>query len=366
MSKKKTKEEYICELKIKNPNIELVGDYIYANEKSSHRCLKHDFCWDVKPSSVLRGAGCPMCHSERISDSKTRTNDEYIKLVSEKFPNVEVLGEYVSATDKILHKCKIDGTEWMVTPDAILHGHGCKTCAKRRIGQKNSKPFEEYLSDLSKKNPNIICIGDYVNSTTNTLHKCLIDGYEWYAQPSSILANKGCPKCAGNIHRTHEEYVALVEEINPNIEVVGEYFNARDKIEHRCLIHNTVWSTRPYLILAGSGCPSCNESHGEKIIASWLRKNNIAFEQQKTFEGCKDKKCLPFDFYIPSLNIAIEFDGEQHFKPINFFGGKSRFERLVAHDKAKDEFCAKQGINLLRISYNENIEKELVRHIFTN
>lgn len=53
-----------------------------------------------------------------------------------------------------------------------------------------------------------------------------------------------------------------------------------------------------------------------------LIENNIKFISEKRFNGCKNINELPFDFYLPNQNLLIEYDGIQHFKPINFFGGE--------------------------------------------
>ena len=69
------------------------------------------------------------------------------------------------------------------------------------------------------------------------------------------------------------------------------------------------------------------------------------FEQQRKFEGCKDKNYLPFDFYLPTYNTIIEFDGRQHFGEVNYF--KSPYELTKLHDEIKNEFCHNNHINLL-------------------
>jgi len=70
---------------------------------------------------------------------------------------------------------------------------------------------------------------------------------------------------------------------------------------------------------------------------------------------------LPFDFYIPSARTCIEFDGKQHFYPIEHFGGLKTYERLKINDKIKNDYCEDNYINLIRIRYDQmdNIEKLL-------
>ena len=76
--KKKTHEEYVKELAIKNPNVEVVGEYIDAKTKIAHRCKIHNDVWDISPTNALHGYGCPQCRSQKITESKLHTHEWYI------------------------------------------------------------------------------------------------------------------------------------------------------------------------------------------------------------------------------------------------------------------------------------------------
>ena len=62
---------------------------------------------------------------------------------------------------------------------------------------------------------------------------------------------------------------------------------------------------------------------------------------------------MPFDFYLPDLNIAIEYDGIQHYQPVVTFGGEEAFAELKLNDAFKTEYCYKNNIKLIRIPYTE-------------
>ncbi len=110
-----------------------------------------------------------------------------------------------------------------------------------------------------------------------------------------------------------------------------------------------------------------SESDGERRIRVFLSKLKIKFKPQQRFKNCCSvvggrKYKLPFDFFIPSKNIVIEYDGEQHFKPIEHFGGVLGFEKRIERDNIKNIFCKTEKLNLIRIPYTEkeNIEKILL------
>ena len=296
--KQKTHEEYVSELSLKNPNIEVIGTYIRARQPILHHCKIHDVYWNASPTNILQGKGCPKCMVEKSRKTRTRTNAEYIDLVNQINPNIEVIEKYKGNNIPILHKCKIDNHEWNALPSNIIQGHGCPKCA--------------------------------INNNT-------------------ILQRK-----------SHNDYVKQLFDINPDIEVVENYNGAKTPIKHYCKIHNYYWNVQPSVILQNKcGCPKCNFSKGEYNISKWLSSHNIEYIPQKSFDDCRNINPLPFDFYIPSKNSCIEYDGRQHFEIVDIFGGEEAYLETVKRDQIKNEYCKQNNIPLLRIPYYANIETEL-------
>ena len=322
-------------------------------------CKIDGYEWEVVPSSILFGYGCPICGKNISNKKRTRTCENYIKKLSTINPYIEVIGEYINSQTNILHKCKIDGYKWMLKPNNALNGYGCPVCAGNL-----KKTTANYIQEVLLINPDIEVIEEYVQASVPILHKCKIDNYEWMALPSNILHGSGCPKCNGGIKKKHEDYIYELSIINPDVEVIEEYINARTSILHKCKIDGYMWKAPPCRTLNGQGCPQCNESNGERQIRQWLDRHNIEYEMQKTFDNCIDVKLLPFDFYLPINNITIEYDGIQHFEPVEIFGGQEAFEKTVKHDNIKNEYCKNNGISLLRIPYFKNVEEELNNFLF--
>ena len=138
------------------------------------------------------------------------------------------------------------------------------------------------------------------------------------------------------------------------------YVGCYDKVEIICKKHG-VFKQAPHSHKMGIGCPKCRSSKGEASVRNWLEVNKIKYEEQQTFEGCKHKRRLKFDFYVPQHNLCIEYDGKQHFKIIvgGWGGGKEAYELRKLRDKIKNDYCKENKINLLRISYLCNIEERL-------
>ena len=138
--------------------------------------------------------------------------------------------------------------------------------------------------------------------------------------------------------------------------------------------HGHEWQTTVSHRSMGSNCPICSESKGETAITLLLTRFNIKFITQKTFKECKSKNPLPFDVAIDfndKLILLIEYDGKQHYKPIDFAGkGKihatQQLNKIKKRDKIKNQYCRDNNIPLLRIPYWEfdNINKIVLKTLF--
>src|SRR5208283_2322864 len=97
--------------------------------------------------------------------------------------------------------------------------------------------------------------------------------------------------------------------------------------------------------IQGRRCPKCNASHGELKIKKILDINNVKNIIEYTFIDCKNIRPLPFDFYLPDLNMCIEYQGMQHYEPGDFFGGIEEFEKRQLRDSIKEKYCIDNNIN---------------------
>ena len=90
------------------------------------------------------------------------------------------------------------------------------------------KSHQQYVDEVKIINPNIDVIEHYIGSKTLILHKCKKDGYEWKAKPTNILNGTGCPMCAGNIQKTHDQYIKDVHVSYRDLKR-EQYFRKKDK-----------------------------------------------------------------------------------------------------------------------------------------
>jgi predicted nucleic acid-binding Zn-ribbon protein len=362
--KKKTREEYSIELSIKNPNLDVVGEYVDAKTKIQHRCKKHNIAWEISPSNALKGQGCNYCRYEKIGDKLSKSHEQYVIEAADKNPHVIVLEKYINATTPILHKCVYCEKEWHICPSDVLAGKGCRECSCERSGLYRRKSHQQYINDLAAVNSDIEPIEEYINTDTAILHRCKVCEHIWSIKPNHTLSGHGCPLCGFKYNadlrrKPHDEYVQELSIVNQDIEVVEEYVNFNTRILHKCKACGHIWPIDPSHTLRGQGCPICNQSHGEREIAQWLDRHLIEHIPQYKFDDCRDKSRLPFDFYLPDRNMCIEYDGLQHFEPIDWFGGEKSFKITQHHDNIKTNYCKDNNIALLRIAYNQNVIEQL-------
>lgn len=374
--KRKTHEKFIEELKATNQNIDIVGTYIDSRTKIQCCCKICGNMWDGIPNELLRGSGCPNCtHSRR-----KKTHEEFIAQLKNIHPNIEVLSKYLGAKQKIECRCKVCNNKWFTTPDHLLHRTGCVACKVRdniTIKRRPRAPrtHESFVDDMKDINPNIEILGKYFDNKTKIECRCLICGNEWNVLPKSLLQRHGCPNCARkkaryNRRKTQDEFVSQMKVINSNIEIIGKYVNDRNRIRCRCLNCNNEWESRPSSLLSGSRCPNCIKPKGEDKIEKYLQKSNIPYVSQKRFDNLTGVggKPLSYDFYLHETNILVEFNGEQHDRPINYFGGVEKFKVQQEHDKRKREYAREHDIDLLEIWYYDydNIEQILNKKLHMN
>jgi hypothetical protein len=81
----------------------------------------------------------------------------------------------------------------------------------------------------------------------------------------------------------------------------------------------------------------------------YLENHGILFVRQYsiTYNGNNYRS----DFFVPSKNIIIEYNGKQHYQPVGVFGGAKEFHRQQKRDRNVRDYCKENNIKLLEISY---------------
>lgn len=242
----------------------------------------------------------------KVCNGNDRDSANFAKMVKEKSPNIDVIGEYTGARNRVKVRCSNDGYEWEPYAYNLLNGYGCPICHHRKVGDLRKISKEDKLDKLQLIHPDIQFLEVPELARDNVHCKCKECGAEWYASYDNLTKSK-----------------------NP------------------------------------TGCPRCSDSRGEKRIHEILECWGYTFTPQKRFQDLRDINLLPFDVYLDDFNVIIEFDGIQHYEPIEF-GGISK-EKAVElhniikkHDNIKNKYCEEHNIPLIRIPYWELDDIEYV------
>ena len=301
--------------------------------------------------------------------AKLKTKDEFItqsKNIHNDFFDYSKV-EYINNNIEVIIICPNHG-EFEQLPRSHSTGSGCRLCKFDSYKHKE-KELEDKLKKILKSNF-FFSINEYKNSKSIVTLSCSNHGNFEYSV-SELLRDRVKILCKG-CKKENDRKQGLKSALAKFKEVHGErygyskinYINNNHKISIICKDHETFLQT-PKNHKKGKGCPKCNSSIGENRVRKFLESKNISFEEQKRFNKCKNKRTLPFDFFVPELNTLIEYQGIQHFRTLgnDFFGGKKAFIERQKRDEIKRKFCETNNINLILIRYDNDVEKILSQSI---
>src|SRR5699024_5814289 len=268
---------------------------------------------------------------------KNKVGDEYTLVSNYKGGNRKI---------DLLHS--ICGKVYSVTPNHFFYDN---TRCRCQWNIKQPEVFKKEFEDIAKGN--YTQLSDHRRSNEKIKIKHNICDNKFYMETKSFLRGQGCPKRYGNRVKTTEEFSKEVDELSDgSFFLESEYINNRLKVRIRHLECDGVYLVTPKDYIRGNRCPYCKQSKGERLVRGILDKHKIQYEIEKVYDNLKVRnQSLPYDFYIPSYNLLIEYDGVQHFKPVQYFGGLKKLKSQKRRDNLKNLYAKENGINLLRIPY---------------
>lgn len=359
MGKRLTKEEFINKAK------KIFGDkYDYSKIEYINNTTKievydnefKEYFW-ITPASHLNGCESIKRRNIKLSNKFSMGKEIFIEkaksIHGDKYDYSNV--EYKNNRTKVRIICPEHG-EFLQAPDKHLQGEGCPKCCK-----KNRKyTTEEFIIKAKEKHGNKY---DYTKTQYGNTKKdkviitCPIHG-DFLIQPDAHLNGSGCKYCTtGNVFNT-DDFIKKSKIVHNNKYDYSkvDYKNAFTKVEIICPIHG-VFKQTPHKHINGQGCKECNKAYRvlETKLYNFIVEN---LSNTTVIHSYYNKNILgrqELDIYIPDYKIAIEYQGEQHFKPVDFGGygdniAKTLYEKNIERDKRKQEICKKNNIKLLYFS----------------
>ncbi len=286
-------------------------------------------------------------------------NNIGIKILSKKYENNQTPLTFMCSCGNIFNRT------WQNVYAGQIR---CGECAKNSRNEKQRKE-EKDVFDLFAKNGFKLISSYEKNSTPLTA----IDKNGYYIKISYANLLKGRRPRKFSLEFNSENFSRNIENfILENsidckfISVEGNDGYGHTLLKFMCSCGDEFIVTQSdFINLKKYRCSNCMDmiSNLEEKIRRWLILNNVEFDQQKRFDKCRDKKPLPFDFYLPKYNTCIECDGHQHY----YKNSKFYNEKVQLHDKIKTEYCQKNGIRLLRFPfwyfYTDKYSKILFKYI---
>lgn len=372
--------------------------------------LNHE-AYTTRISNLEKGRMCPKC---KTSQKTMLSVEEYDRIISKVDANGNRLdftaqnGEtWIMApndvkspprADKIHVLCGVHGVI-SVTISAMLKKDApeiaCKQCNKKGAAKRMMK-LDEFVSEAVQihKNTDGSPLYDYseskLNGVTNDITiRCYIHGYFTQQAKShiNIKSNNGaagCKRCGNakgaeklRLGRDHFVLASQKKHVDDNgapkydysmsyinkITGNAEYTNIDDKVKIICPVHG-IFKQIAYDHRKGKGCTYCGESEGS--LQTWKHLETIeiiggrkGYKREKKYPDLKYVDHLRFDFYLKKFNALIEYNGEQHYLPVECWGGKDALLKRQLCDELKAQYCKDNNIPLLIIKYDENIQKQI-------
>lgn len=283
--------------------------------------------------------------------------------------------DYQKTDIKVCIICPIHGEFWQIPSNHIhkTHPKGCPKCgSESRIIKNTFINQETFISKLKKHHPEYdYSITKYFNIDSNFEYICPKHGKQIGHTGSAYYHGTGCPLCARDQQAkrqtlTSQEFIErsnIIHNYKYDYSKVN-YVNYSTPVIIICPIHGE-FNQVPDYHLHGNGCPKCKESHGEQLIRKYLEEHNFIFKTQFKDKIGKQSYRLDFVVKVGDVYQIIEYNGKQHYVPIEYFGGQLRFEKQQERDKLLRIHCKEKGIKLHEIPYTWS-DSEVIQYLTNN
>lgn len=281
--------------------------------------------------------------------------------------------EYVDIFTKVCIICPIHGEFWQVPNSHINNMKGCKKCAIEKNANKKRMKIENFISQAKEIHKNEdgtpkydYSKVEYKNEKEKVCIICPIHGEFWQSPSKHIHRKQGCSECAkknrwDNRGRlTTKDVIQKASEIHKDENGAPlydyskvEYKYMREKVCIICPIHGEFWMSMNKHIDRHQGCPECAKKRNVyetklyNLLCSIYDAKDIIQSYKPKFLGRQH-----IDIYIKSKNIGIEYQGRQHFYPIDYFGGEKNFEKIKERDEIKYNKCEKNEVKLVYFTFD--------------
>lgn len=334
----------------------LSKEYIGAHQKLEIQC-KNKHIWKVRIDKLKNNNLCVFC-TDRLK--KKHGIEECVKIAKQR--NGKCLSlKYINSKTKYLWECE-QKHQWLAIFENVLNGAWCFECA----GLK--KHTIEDCCNLAKQRNGKCLSKSYKNNKSNVLWECEL-GHCWEARYDNVSQGQWCLECSGKKKHTLEDCKQLANERKGSC-LSSIYIDSKTKLLWRCFDGHE-WLASFNSIQRGTWCPQCSCGKSQKTLFKIIKDffpNYDIFYNFTNLKWLKTNKFSPLelDIFVSGLKLAIEYDGQQHFYPIESWGGAGAFEKQQYRDQLKNKLISDHPQDIktfIRIPYWEPITEENVQKI---
>lgn len=300
--------------------------------------------------------GCPNCSVElpRLNRKQKLLNKAKI-VHGDKYDYSKV--NYAKFNDMVEIICPKHGSFWQFFHVHVNKPTNCPTC----IREADKLTIEEFISKSEKIHGKSYDYSKVVYETNRSMVtiNCPKHG-DFVQRAASHLSGNKCRDCyVEDSRNSKEEFVKKAKQIHSDKYDYSKavYKGSKIPLEIICPKHGSFWQRPNTHTSSKNGCCRCSESKGENEVERCLLKYNI-----KHF---REYRILPhryrYDFFLPELNIYIEFNGQQHYKPVEMFGGLPAFLKVKENDKIKRFLVKQHQGKLIVLTYLTLAEQDVER-----
>lgn len=312
--------------------------------------------------------GCKLCANESSANSRTNSTENFINQCKKVWGNLYTYDKtvYVNSLQKVIITCPIHG-DFLTRPADFLRHHGCPKCKsnKTKITNHSFKISnkEEFVKKAELLYPNLFKYDDviYIDSRTKVLVYSNLCNEKFYITPSQLIQGHFKKQYKGEKIKTKYQKRLTTEAFIQNARFVHgdiydysktKYIDSVTKVTIICPKHGEFQMFPEDHTSHRYGCPLCHQSRGEEFISSFLKENQIQFIPQYKININGISRYIDFCLILGTKLIFIEYNGKQHYEPVEHFGGKETFEKQVQRDKDIKNYCLENNIPLLVYKYD--------------
>lgn len=315
----------------------LSAQYKNVKTKMLFECRKAHRWEAVFHSLVTRGTWCGKCsmNMPEIEELHQHASSKGGKCHSLEFINGHASYDWTCA----------EGHSWSAMWYSVKAGRWCGICSQPRGNI-------ETLQMEAEKHGGKCLSTKYVDINTRYLWECK-EGHQFEMRAIKVRCRgRWCRHCAYGMYSIEE--IREICNTRGGEFLGGDHIRTHLKYDFRCALGHE-WRTSLGVVISGSWCPRCRSSRGEQELICVFEELNLRYIRQYSYEDCRDLRRLKFDFYLPDHDILVEFDGIQHFKVVEYFGGFDGFAERVRKDYIKSDYCLENGKPLIRIAFDQDV-----------